>query len=146
MDTVGEEEIAAAAAAAADEERLRTPIDDGPKDDRKEEPSQGGKCLLHVPARTPLDKDRMVSTSELFTKRIIDELVRFPNRRKQLMKRDGISKVSTLLRPIHEGDQYLIPESSSTWTQLLQLDWNKSVPESPHYYEEADLIINIKQK
>jgi hypothetical protein len=78
----------------------------------------------------------MVSTSELFTKRIIDELVRFPNRRKQLMKLDGVSKVSTLLRPIHEGDQYLIPESSSTWTQLLQLDWNKSVPEMPRYYEE----------
>lgn len=78
----------------------------------------------------------MVSTSELFTKRIIDELVRFPNRRKQLMKPDGISKVSTLLRPIHEGDQYLIPESSATWTQLLQLDWNKSVPEKPQYYEE----------
>ncbi len=104
------------------------------QDDRKEEPP--GKCLLHVPARTPLDKDRMVSTSELFTKRIIDELVRFPNRRKQLMKPDGISKVSTLLRPIHEGDQYLIPESSATWTQLLQLDWNKSVPEKPQYYEE----------
>ena len=110
--------------------------EDQDQDDRKEDPSQSGKCLLHVPARTPLDKDRMVSTSELFTKRIIDELVRFPNRRKQLMKRDGISKVSTLLRPIHEGDQYLIPESSSTWTQLLQLDWNKSVPEMPRYYEE----------
>ena len=110
--------------------------EDQDQDDRKEDPSQSGKCLLHVPARTPLDKDRMVSTSELFTKRIIDELVRFPNRRKQLMKRDGVSKVSTLLRPIHEGDQYLIPESSSTWTQLLQLDWNKSVPEMPRYYEE----------
>ena len=107
------------------------------QDDRKEEePLRSGKCLLHVPARTPLDKDRMVSTSELFTKRIIDELVRFPNRRKQLMKLDGISKVSTLIRPIHEGDQYLIPESSSTWTQLLQLDWNKSVPEMSRYYEE----------
>jgi hypothetical protein len=104
------------------------------QDDRKEEPQ--GTCLLHVPAKTPLDKDLMVSTSELFTKRIIDELVRFPNRRKQLLKPNGVSKVSTLLRPIHEGDQYLIPESSSTWTQLLQLDWNKSVPEMPHYYEE----------
>ena len=104
------------------------------QDDRKEDPP--GQCLLHVPARTPLDKDRMVSTSELFTKRIIDELVRFPNRRKQLLRPDGVSKVSTLLRPIHEGDQYLIPESSTTWTQLLQLDWNKSFPERPQYYEE----------
>jgi ribonuclease HI len=44
MDTVGEEEIAAAAAAAADEERLRTPIDDGPKDDRKEERALAAAC------------------------------------------------------------------------------------------------------
>lgn len=104
--------------------------------DEKEEERSTGRCLLHVPARTPLDKDRMVSTSELFTKRIIDELVRFPNRRKQLMKSSGVSKVSTLLRPIHEGDQYLIPESSSTWTQLLQMDWNRPTPEMPRYYEE----------
>jgi len=108
---------------------------DQDQDDQKDQ-GGSGTCLLHLPAQTPLDKDRMVSTSELFTKRIIDELVRFPARRKQLMKQDGISKVSTLLRPIHEGDQYLIPESSSTWTQLLQLDWNKSVPEKPLYYEE----------
>lgn len=109
---------------------------DRKEDEKEDHEQQQGKCLLHVPARTPLDKDRMVSTSDLFTKRIIDELVRFPNRRKQLMKPDGVSKVSMLLRPIHEGDQYLIPESSATWTQLLQLDWNKPVPEKPQYYEE----------
>ena len=102
----------------------------------REDQEKEGRCLLHVPAQTPLDKNRMVSTSELFTKRIIDELVRFPNRRKQLMKSTGVSKVSVLLRPIHEGDQYLIPESSSTWTQLLQMDWNKTIPEMPRYYEE----------
>lgn len=98
-----------------------------------------GKCLLHVDATTQLGEksgERDVSTPELFTKRIIDELVRFPNRRKQLMRRGEISKVSTIVQPIRQGDQYIIPESSPTWTNLLRLDWARQIPEEPKYYEE----------
>jgi hypothetical protein len=98
-----------------------------------------GKCLLHVDATTQLgDKpgERDVSTPELFVKRVIDELVRFPNRRKQLMKRGEVSKVSTIVAPIRQGDQYIIPESSPTWTNLLRLDWARQIPEEPKYYEE----------
>jgi hypothetical protein len=94
-----------------------------------------GRCLLHVEANTNVGENR-VSTSELFIKRIIDELVRFPNRRKQLMKRGEISKVSLIVEPIIQGDQYIIPESSLTWTNLLRLDWSKQIPEEPKYYEE----------
>jgi hypothetical protein len=98
-----------------------------------------GKCLLHVDATTQLGEkpgERDVSTPELFTKRVIDELVRFPNRRKQLMRRGQISKVSTVISPIRQGDQYIIPESSPTWTNLLRLDWARQIPEEPKYYEE----------
>ena len=98
-----------------------------------------GKCLLHVDATTQLgDKpgERDVSTAELFTKRVIDELVRFPVRRKQLMRKGEISKVSTIVQPIRQGDQYIIPESSPTWTNLLRLDWARQIPEEPKYYEE----------
>jgi hypothetical protein len=105
----------------------------------KEGENGEGRCLLHVDATTQLgDKpgERDVSTAELFTKRIIDELVRFPNRRKQLMRRGQISKVSTVIQPIRQGDQYIIPESSPTWTNLLRLDWARQIPEEPRYYEE----------
>jgi hypothetical protein len=98
-----------------------------------------GKCLLHVKDVTDLSEkpgERLVSTPELFTKRIIDELVRFPVRRGQLMKRGEISKLSTIVQPIHQGDQYIIPESSITWANLLRLDWTKQVLEEPKYYEE----------
>jgi len=98
-----------------------------------------GKCLLHIDATTQLGEkteERDVSTAELFVKRIIDELVRFPNRRKQLMKRGEISKVSTIIQPIRQGDQYIIPESSPTWTNLLRLDWARQYPEESKYYEE----------
>lgn len=103
------------------------------------EDENGGKCLLHIPESTELsDKkgERVVSTGELFTKRIIDELVRFPIRRNQLMKKGKISKLATIIEPIRDGDQYIIPESSSTWTDLLRLDWTKQIPEETQYYEE----------
>jgi hypothetical protein len=98
-----------------------------------------GKCLLHVKDVVDLSEkpgERMVSTPELFTRRIIDELVRFPVRRNQLMKKGEISKVSAIVQPIHQGDQYIIPESSITWTNLLRLDWTRQVLEEPKYYEE----------
>lgn len=113
----------------------------------KEGAEGGGKCLLHVDATTQLgDKpgERDVSTAELFTKRVIDELVRFPARRKQLMKKGEISKVSTIIQPIRQGDQYIIPESSPTWTNLLRLDWAKQIPEEPKYYEEMSREANAE--
>ena len=98
-----------------------------------------GKCLLHVKEKTDLSDtpgQRAVSTPELFTKRVIDELVRFPARRKQLMKKGEISSIVSIVEPIRDGDQYIIPESSPTWTNLLRLDWAKVTPEEPKYYEE----------
>lgn len=99
----------------------------------------GGKCLLHVKDVIDLSEkpgERMVSTPELFTKRIIDELVRFPVRRSQLTKKGEISKLSAIVQPIHKGDQYIIPESSISWANLLRLDWTRQVLEEPKYYEE----------
>jgi hypothetical protein len=44
--------------------------------------------------------------------------------------------VSAIIQPIRQGDQYIIPESSPTWTNLLRLDWARQIPEEPKYYEE----------
>jgi hypothetical protein len=102
------------------------------------EEEEEGKCLLHVKETTELSDtpgQRAVSTPELYTKRVIDELVRFPVRRKQLMKGE-ISSIVAIVEPIRDGDQYIIPESSPTWTNLLRLDWAKVIPEEPQYYEE----------
>lgn len=97
-----------------------------------------GKCLLHVTETTELSDatgKRSINTAELYTKRVIDELVRFPGRRKQLLKGD-VSQVASILNPIHDGDQYIIPETSPTWTNLLRMEWAKSVPEEAKFYEE----------
>jgi hypothetical protein len=52
------------------------------------------------------------------------------------MNKGEISKVSTIIKPIRQGDQYIIPESSPTWTNLLRLDWSRQIPEEAKYYEE----------
>ena len=97
-----------------------------------------GKCLLHVKDQISLDgtEDNMVNTSELFTKRVIDELVYFPQRRNQLMKKGDISKVSKIIKPVRIDDQYIIPEESVSWVNLLRLEWLKTESDGPKYYEE----------
>jgi hypothetical protein len=41
-----------------------------------------------------------------------------------------------MIHPIRDGDQYIIPESSMTWLDLLRFDWLKSKDEEPRYFEE----------
>jgi hypothetical protein len=97
------------------------------------------KCLIHVPKEMDLHEEkgaRVVNTAELFVKRVVDDLVRFPNRRLQLMRKGQISKVTTITKPIRDGDQYMIPEASITWSNLLRFDWLKQIPEEAKYYEE----------
>ena len=106
-----------------------------------------GKCLLHVNEKTLLgEKDREVSTPILFTKRVIDELVRFPARRKQLLKRGRISTVTKIMEPIRHGDEYIIPEDSPTWTNLLRLEWTHKILEKPKYYEEMSRELDKVEK
>jgi hypothetical protein len=117
----------------------------------KQDVGEVGKCLLHVKEKVSLSEkegERMISTPELFTKRIIDELVRFPLRRNQLMKKGEISKLSAIVKPIHYGDQYIIPESSFTWVNLLRLDWTTQILEEPKYYEEmsGDAVDAVEKK
>ena len=52
------------------------------------------------------------------------------------MKKGEISRVSKIIDPIHYDDQYIIPEKSITWVNLLRLEWMKKSSDAPKYYEE----------
>lgn len=103
-----------------------------------EKDPDAGTCLLHVKDKISLDgtSNRMVNTPELFTKRVIDELVYFSHLRNQLMTSGEISRVSKLVKPIRMNDQYIIPEESISWVNMLRLEWLKDKSDKPKYYEE----------
>jgi hypothetical protein len=71
----------------------------------------------------------------LFIKRVIDELVRFPNRRRQIL-RGEVSELSSVIEAVREGDQMIIPEKTADPFSLLRLDWSAKHPEQAKHFEE----------
>jgi hypothetical protein len=97
--------------------------------------SEDGMCRLHVDAEAPVGSERKVSTPMLFIKRVIDELVRFPNRRRQIL-RGEVSELSSVIEAVREGDQMIIPEKTADPFSLLRLDWSAKHPEQAKHFEE----------
>jgi len=89
-----------------------------------------GQCLIHVPPG-----DEGASGGYVLTLRLIEELLRYGGKRKELFEQ-RVSRLAYLDKPIKSGDQYIIPEKSAAWTELLLLEWSKYVPERARYLEE----------
>ena len=93
-----------------------------------------GRCYLHSPTQFHLG-GRRVNGTRLLMLRLLEELLRFPERKQQLLT----GKVSTLVSlkdAVRIGDQYVLPEGSVAWHDLLRLDWIESGKEMKKYYEE----------
>jgi hypothetical protein len=100
--------------------------------------TEEGGCLLHVDEETEIrsvGEPKKVNTRQLFIRRVIDELIRFPRKRKEIL-RGQVSKMGAILHPIREGNQYIIPERGMDWLALLRLDWRPPEKEVPLHYEE----------
>jgi hypothetical protein len=102
------------------------------------------RCLLHVKALPDVDKTDM---SKVFLLRLIEELIRFPRRRAQILqernRRIGtLSKLSGAVRMI---DQYIVPDDTSEWAELMNMDCKKRTPEIPHFFEEFSREEGAKQ-
>ena len=102
-----------------------------------------GQCKIHIPKTSTFD-NRTISTLQLFTGRIIEELANFYERRQQLLK-NSVSRLSGLAGAIQYDNQWIIPEKSVTWIELLRLDWSMGGEpvEAPRFYEEkSQQVIN----
>jgi hypothetical protein len=93
-----------------------------------------GKCLLHVPETAP-QQDGMASAGRVLLLRLIEELLRFAGKRQEIFNQ-RVSQLAVLDRPIREKDQYIIPEKSAVWTEILRLEWSRYNVEKPVYLEE----------
>jgi hypothetical protein len=100
--------------------------------------SEANSCLLHVPEKYDVGT-RQVNAKTLMIKRLIEELIRFPLKREELLKKK-VSQYIKLTEAFLSGDQYILPESTVEWSELLRFEWRKDNSEKPKYAEEFSLI------
>jgi hypothetical protein len=93
-----------------------------------------GRCYLHSPKQFQLG-GRLVNGPRLLMLRLIEELLRFPERKQQLLS-GNVPTLVSLKDAVRIGDQYILPESSIAWQDLLRLDWIESGKETKKFYEE----------
>jgi len=109
------------------------------------------RCLLHVPEKKdPENKEESVDVKTLMIKRIIDELIRFPVKREELLRKK-VNTYTKLTQGFRTGkdekkDQYIVPENSADWFELLRMDWLKDTKEQPRHTEEFWKIPNTPWK
>jgi len=101
-----------------------------------------GKCLLHVPEETQLgEQEKYVSAPRVLLLRLIEELLRYGERRRQLLEK-GVSRLASMEHPITipvagtPSKQVIYPEKSSAWYELLRLEWARTFNEEPRFTEE----------
>jgi hypothetical protein len=100
------------------------------------------KCMIHAPEETELgESEKKVSAPRVLLLRLIEELLRYGERRRQLLEQD-VSRLATLDRPItlgkpgQVGKERIYPEKSAAWYELLRLEWSAKLDENAVYIEE----------
>jgi hypothetical protein len=96
--------------------------------------SEEGKCLIHV-RKSKEEGEQHMSAAHVLMLRLIDELIRFGNRRREIFEQ-RVSQLAIIDDPIRMGDQYILPEKSVAWTEMLRMEWSKTKEDAPLYLEE----------
>lgn len=88
-------------------------------------------CLIHVPKSS----SSSASIIHILLLRLVEELLRFGGKRRELFN-NTVSKIAMIDSPIRQDDQYIIPEKSSKWIDLLRSDWSQEHTDKPIFMEE----------
>ena len=100
-----------------------------------------GKCAIHIPTEYEMGDETRVDTATVFVRRVVDELLLFPEKRKQIIeqrvKKTGIFKTAIEVKGEDKGSkQYIIPDTSPRWQELLSLLWSTSTRDDIQAMEE----------
>jgi hypothetical protein len=101
--------------------------------------SESESCLLHVPEKYDVGTNTQVNAKTLMVKKLIEELIRFPLKREELLKK-RVSQYIKLNEAFLSGNEYILPENSVEWSELLRFEWRKNDTEKPKYIEEITSI------
>jgi len=88
------------------------------------------KCKIHVE-----HKYMNVNMANLLMLRLFDEILRYSEKRKQLFNNE-ISRLVFLNEAIRIGNQYIVPENTLEWSELLRSMWADRKSEAARFFEE----------
>jgi hypothetical protein len=94
------------------------------------------RCLLHTPENVTVGS-KEVPVVDLLIKKLIEELIRFPVKCKELLEQ-RVSQYVKLTSAFRSGDQYIVPEDLPAWSEILRMEWRKK--QESRYYEEYAAI------
>ena len=89
-----------------------------------------GQCKIHVPKTENIKYILML--------RLFDELIRYSEKRSEIFK-NQISNIVFMNKAVHVGvkkDEYIVPENTIEWSDLLRFAWLTKKYETPKYFEE----------
>ena len=90
--------------------------------------SDDGKCKIHIP-------ESEINIGQMLTLRLMDEIIRYSIKRRELFT-NRIEKLVFFKDPIQIGEQYIVPENSLEWADMLRVVWNEKFVEKPRFFEE----------
>jgi len=110
----------------------RVVVEEGGCKDRCVWKGDTNKCLLHIPGQFEVGAQQ-VNTAQLLIRKLIEELIRFPAKRAELLKQN-VSQYVKINEAIRYGNQYIVPENLPAWSEMLRMEWTKK--EESRYIEE----------
>lgn len=99
----------------------------------------GGSCLIHTPTKIPVGSKKEVEAVRFFTLRLLEEILRIPEKRRQLFNKE-VSYLSSPKATTRIGNQLIIPEINSQWYQILIEEKLPKGLERPRFFEEFSRI------
>jgi hypothetical protein len=90
------------------------------------------KCKIHIP------KEKNENIGYILMLRLFDEIIRYSEERAEIFNNE-ISKIVFLNKAVHVGDkkdEYIVPENTIEWSDLLRFSWLTKSYETPKYFEE----------
>jgi hypothetical protein len=109
----------------------------------KENKKGSGSCKIHAPQiKTDDEKKEDIDVPLLFLYKLIEELIRFPPRRDQLLQQDNrhVSKLVAIKTALRLGNTYIVPENSIEWSDLLRMECKRKTSEKPKFFEEISSV------
>jgi len=89
-----------------------------------------GKCKIHIS-----EQFKEINLGNYLMMKLFDEIIRYAEKRREIFENE-ISQLVFLDKAIRIGDQFIVPENSTEWSDFLRFSFAETRYEKPKFIEE----------